>query len=373
MPRISSSTLKGYLLEEVVAFLISNAGYRLITDHNDDPHDLDFRANGLQVRGRGGFHQADVLGELLWAPAFGNPIRLFVEAKWRGEGRDKVGIPEVRQAVGILQDINQVLAPLKRRRAPGHPPVAEEERNFCYSYRYALCSTSGFSEGAQTYALAHQIALLDISDESYNDIRNAVDQAGDALYEELEAEDDTLEAPAAKRGELLRRIRATLRQRLWGQDFAGYDPGLDPLFGQLVAATQDIGELFVGVSATGFVILLKADDPETMVRHMRAPTDPTISIHYRRRREGVSSKWQITVANNSLPDCELTFHLPDAMLRALNEKTRRESSRIAAIHLKQRHFSRITIYRMTDAKSLICSLKLNANWLEEAREQIDLA
>jgi hypothetical protein len=82
---VSSGVLKGYLLEEIVASLISNAGYRLLTDPRDDPHDLALMGNGLQVRGRGGFHQADVLGELSWAPAFGNPIRLFIEAKWRGK------------------------------------------------------------------------------------------------------------------------------------------------------------------------------------------------------------------------------------------------------------------------------------------------
>lgn len=102
---ISSGVLKGYLLEEVVASLIRNAGYRLLTRPEDDPHDLSLMSNGLQVRGRGGFHQADVLGELTWAPVFGNLIRLFIEAKWRGHGRGRVGIPETRHAVGILRPI----------------------------------------------------------------------------------------------------------------------------------------------------------------------------------------------------------------------------------------------------------------------------
>src|ERR1700721_3107592 len=106
---IAPGALKGYLLEEGVASLIRKAGYRLLTNSQDDPHDLALMGNGLQVRGRGGYHQADVLGELSWAPAFGSPIRLFIEAKWRGDGRGKVGIPEVRQAVGILQDVNQIL------------------------------------------------------------------------------------------------------------------------------------------------------------------------------------------------------------------------------------------------------------------------
>jgi len=35
-----------------------------------------------------------------------------------------------------------------------------------------------------------------------------------------------------------------------------------------------------GVSATGFVVLLKADHADRMIRHMQAPADPWTSIHY---------------------------------------------------------------------------------------------
>ncbi|WGD53486.1 hypothetical protein QA641_06100 [Bradyrhizobium sp. CB1650] len=170
---IASGSLKGYLLEEIVASLIRNAGYRLLTAPEQDPHDLALKSNGLQVRGRGGFHQADVLGELLWAPAFGNPIRLFIEAKWRGDGREKVGIPEARHAVGILQDVNQVLVTVGPQAAPdaGDEDAEMRGRGYCYSYRYALCSTAGFSAVAQAYALAHQVALLDLSHQEYDSPR----------------------------------------------------------------------------------------------------------------------------------------------------------------------------------------------------------
>ena len=37
----------------------------------------------LAIRGRGGRHQVDVLGELAWIPAFTFPLRLIVEAAAR--------------------------------------------------------------------------------------------------------------------------------------------------------------------------------------------------------------------------------------------------------------------------------------------------
>ncbi|CAH0280792.1 hypothetical protein SRABI80_03710 [Peribacillus frigoritolerans] len=47
-----------------MAYLIRNTGYQLIVDKQQDPIELKNRGNGLVVVGRGGEHQADVLGQL---------------------------------------------------------------------------------------------------------------------------------------------------------------------------------------------------------------------------------------------------------------------------------------------------------------------
>lgn len=101
---ITRDSLRGYILEEVLAYLISGAGYNLLVHPDQDPDNLIRRGNGLGVKGRGSDHQADVLGELLWIPAFTFPLRLFVEAKFRD---GKAGIDTVSNAVGVLLDINQ--------------------------------------------------------------------------------------------------------------------------------------------------------------------------------------------------------------------------------------------------------------------------
>ena len=372
---IASGALKGYLLEEIIAYLISKAGYRLLTDPQDDPHDLDRMGHGLQVRGRGGFHQADVLGELSWAPAFGNPIRLFIEAKWRGESGSRIGIPEVRHAVGILQDINQVLVTVKARRNSAGSELSGDDitasgRSFCYSYRYALCSTSGFTDGAQAYALAHQVALLDLSHDDYRRIREAVDEVGNDLHAWIEGIEEGLRTEdAIGRGGIVRTIRATLRQELWGSDFDYYNANLVPMLEPIMEATREIGELFIGVSATGFVILLKADNPELMIEHMLARRDPQARIRYQIPRNG-SSQWKITLSNPELENCELSFTLPALILRVLDEK-RDIGPRAAALNLKEQHFSRITLFRITNTKSMVCCLKLDRSWLAEARRALD--
>ena len=79
--RISEESLRGYILEEVLAYLIRTTGYELLVDPSQDPRELGRKGSGLVVKGRGAVHQVDVLGELKWIPAFTFPLRLIVEAK----------------------------------------------------------------------------------------------------------------------------------------------------------------------------------------------------------------------------------------------------------------------------------------------------
>ncbi len=169
---MSVESFKGKLLEEVLAFLIRNSGYQLLVDPAQDPDELDRRGNGLVVRGRGSVHQVDVLGQLGWIPAFTFPIRLFVEAKWHRQA--KTGLPDVRNAVGVLLDVNQNYTTQN-----GEEGTRLIRRfNYCYS----LFSTTGFTLPAQEMALAHQISLIDLSGPQFADLRQVVNEMGEFLY-----------------------------------------------------------------------------------------------------------------------------------------------------------------------------------------------
>ena len=105
-----------------------------------------------------------------------------------------------------------------------------------------------------------------------------------------------------------------------------------------------------------------------MIRHMRAHSDPHTTVHYRNQISG-STQWHITLHSSDLNDCQLSFSLPDAMLHALNKMEENGRSRSAVLDFKQQHFSRITVYRVTNTKSLICSLRLDREWLADAYRQ----
>ncbi|WP_218041104.1 restriction endonuclease [Acrocarpospora macrocephala] len=145
--------MRGYLLEESLAWLLRFSGYRLLVHQDQDPVELVTQGDTLRVRGRGALHQVDVLSEFALTPAFSMPVRLFLEAKYY---QDRCGLEIVRNAHGVVHDVNENFMT-----GLGTGPRQR------YKYSYALFSTSGFTADAQRYALAHQISLVDLSGASF--------------------------------------------------------------------------------------------------------------------------------------------------------------------------------------------------------------
>ena len=172
---------KGYLLEIVLSKLIEVNGYEIITENNIpyehgvpcEEQEIVSKYNGLNVRGRGGYHQFDTLGTFKITPPFVYPLRLFVEAKCYAS--TKVGIDRVRMGVGVLNDINTNYATVD---------LSTEQLSIKrYQYHYAIFSTSGFSKPAQRYAIAHKIHLIDLSNDAYKGIKNLIEQIVDELMD----------------------------------------------------------------------------------------------------------------------------------------------------------------------------------------------
>ena len=166
---MKKSQVRGYLLEIVLSKLIEINGYDVIKVA--DGNEIITKANGLNLRGRGGFHQFDTLGKFRITPPFVYPLRLFVEAKFYSE--TTVGIDRVRMGVGILEDVNTNYSTVEMN--------AEELAVEKYQYHYAIFSTSGFTEAAQRFAIAHKIHLIDLSGDEYRCIIDLIRQIVDEL------------------------------------------------------------------------------------------------------------------------------------------------------------------------------------------------
>lgn len=140
------------LLEEALLYLLEVSGYRTVesavVNGKRDPTLQDSPA-GLEVLGRGGVHQIDTVADLVIAQPFSSPQRLLLEAKFRTQ---KTGIDAIRNAIGILKDINEYWVFRDKL-----PPKAQ------YHYQYAIFSTSSYTSVAEKYAYAHDIYLIPLA------------------------------------------------------------------------------------------------------------------------------------------------------------------------------------------------------------------
>ena len=167
---MTKSQAKGYLLEIVLSKLLEINGYDVITV--PDGNEIILKHNGLNIKGRGGFHQFDTLGKFKITPPFMSPLRLFVEAKFYDS---KVGIDKVRMGVGILEDININYSTIDMT----EKELAKER----YQYQYAIFSTSGFTKNAQSFAIAHKVHLIDLTGNEYNKIKDLITDIVEEFFE----------------------------------------------------------------------------------------------------------------------------------------------------------------------------------------------
>jgi hypothetical protein len=148
------SAARGAILEELVLHLLALVGYRVV---KADAEGTREGHSGLEVKGRGAWHQIDALAAFDRTPAFMYPLRLMVEAKcYSANAPVEIGV--VRNSVGVLKDIVENFFTF--RPSEGDQTEIPVPR---FNYHAAIFSTSGYSSAAQRYAMAHQVFLIQYS------------------------------------------------------------------------------------------------------------------------------------------------------------------------------------------------------------------
>ncbi|RJQ78830.1 restriction endonuclease [Pseudonocardiaceae bacterium YIM PH 21723] len=317
---VSLPALRGYVLEEQISALLGANGYRLLTA-SDDEQCLRWTSSGLMLTGRGTDHQADALGELDLPTPFGLPVRLFVEAKYR---ESPVGLPAVRNAVGVLQDVNQ-------RWSTGFGARGVPLRHF--QYQYALFSTSGFTRDAQQFALAHQVSLIDLSGDAFASLRRVADDAARRLL-----------FPSPQNKVPLLALREALRRELGSMPVpdipsafleSGDTEHLDRVARMVAANTS--GELLFGFPRGALVLVMTPEDPEAVVRRLdRGEAELVVTMHHRAGQ--TANYWRLDAGDGF----RLSFGLPPLIEEWL--MSHEELTRKRTLQVKQHLLSSIAIY-----------------------------
>jgi hypothetical protein len=337
MPLSNKNQIKGYVLEEVVSYLVRNSGYQILTpfSSNSDP-DLLVIGDDIKVRGRGSTHQVDVLGELDIPLAFTFPLRIFVEAKCY-EDR-KVGLNIIRNAVGTIMDVNQ-----------NYLPRIEKEPRIKYHYSYVIFSTSGFSRNALDMAAAHQISIVDFSSQPFSALVSAIDNfsnfiAGSKNIEKVSTlrwlirsllnESDSTYLPLLTSLELQNKPVSgnggTLSLNEYKQEFGKILGSFD--------IDKNGDYLFLGFSYGPFLLVMKAENRLKFLNFIKSHPKHNVNIHFNSNKVKI---WYIEPQEHK-DAYRLYFSLPEILGDWIfyNEEERLKRAR----EVKALIFSKLTIF-----------------------------
>lgn len=344
MPNIAQ--IRGGLLEEAILFLLRRIGYEpysadaLLPEHSDF---LRSGHSGLEVRGRGTWHQLDSFALWRHSPAFVYPLHLMVEAKCYAYNRP-VGVEVPRNSLGVLKDISENYFTYSRG--------VDSFRAPRYNCAAAVFSTSGFTRGATEYAVAHQIFLI-----QYDNVP-AIQPLIDAIFE---FDSGCLRNSKKNVASLIRMLyRRALSQGSWVEEPNSVltNKGWQLLMGSVVAACRAIGGSYFG--------MLQGQWPLHLLRREALPPLAFSTDLVRCRVHSNDGKtWRFVPIEYKPGETgwfELEFSLPSYIAELVMESW---EDRIGVAQLKQQHFSYVDLTGEIDGVKRNVRLQLDRNWIEE--------
>ncbi|WP_342546052.1 hypothetical protein [Lysinibacillus sp. FSL K6-4013] len=331
---VSISALKGFLLEEALSKLLENSGYTLINKDvlNDRDKYPEFvsQGNGLNIKGRGGTHQADVLGQFPISIPFNYPVRLFVEAKFRHK---KTGIDVVRSGIGILTDLNANYQTIDLN---GDELLIQR-----FNYHYAIFSTSGFSENAIRLAIAYKITLIDLGGSEYYDLLHIIDEIAQNLL-------DWMKAHRISLNEVREYIRYRLfNDRLMGtgnedEKFEWLDYFLEPFF----KIIDEYGDLYLASINSPFSILIKPSSPDLFRSFIGNVGKSTFEVRIN-WYDDEPEMWEIRLFDNRFDELIFKFYLPELIKQYVFN---RPNVLVNALNAKEQFFGSMIFYMRSAEK-----------------------
>ena len=331
---------KGYLLEVVLSKLIEVNGYEVITEEiigNTDEFKSCGR-NGLKVKGRGGYHQFDTLGTFRVTPPFVYPLRLFVEAKFYSPDRP-VGIEKVRMGVGILDDINTNYSTVNMTSA--------ELFLARYNYHYAIFSTSGFSNDAQRYAIAHKIHLIDLSGSEYKYITDSIEKIVDILmFDTNQIEKNLFKAFKRNFSYLI----YTEEEDEWNfkQALERIDNRLVPL---ILSLRTNIKGKYIFLATINSVNMIPLFADSAFNELLKSNPHQNISIHFNQEN---SDEWAVVPIDNygnEIRNLSARFTLPELFREYMKDDLEK------AMYMKEKIFGKIVFIAYLDKTNpTLCTL-----------------
>ncbi|MCW5769161.1 MAG: hypothetical protein KIT19_10790 [Phycisphaeraceae bacterium] len=338
MPKLFQ--VHGMLLEEAVLFLLRFSGYRPIDAA--DGSTVFKGVAGLEVAGRGERHQIDAIADFTIPQPFVNPARLLVEAKFKN---GRVGIETLRNAVGVLKDVSEYWG---RSNQPGMQPR--------FHYQYAILASSGFSQNAQRYAVAHDIYLIPFERAKF--FRPVLDAIRGV--EPVARCDRRLSVElGCTLSELRNKVRGQLRSGL-PPEFRGVATlGIAQTLKPVIDAVRQTGFSVLAV-AVGRVPLVLTPAPGVHVEDLEG--EIPVRIYWD------EAGWYLRRAEGRREEELFSFDVPEVVLGAYLNQDR--LSPIRALDLKGRELAVIKAIIERHGAVRTLTFRLDQEWLEQVRMRL---
>ncbi|MDF3822924.1 restriction endonuclease [Leptospira sp. 96542] len=318
-------------MEEAILFLLRNSGYSIIDypDPNDDL--IQKTSSGLKISGRGACHQIDAIADFFINPPFSNPTRLLAEAKCYS--KNPVGIEIVRNAVGVLKDLNEFWVTRKSK-------IQTRPR---FDYQYTIFSASSFTKDAERYAYAQNIHLVNLQNNKY--LQHILDSIQNINSETFFSE---------KLSDYRMLIRDILRNKLNDRDLL-YTLEIADItkFEDFINSCRNLNASYIAMANWKFPIFL-VPAPNLNLDNIKNKTK--IQIFWD------DNNWYIL---NQLGQNLFSFNLPLELFKLYAEDEILTEKR--AINLKEAVMSKIQIIIPTseyEDEYRLINLELDLNWLK---------
>lgn len=340
------SQIRGAILEEVVLFLLEKVGYRIVRPGEDGTRGGHA---GLEVRGRGEWHQIDSLAAYDHSPAFIYPLRLLVEAKCYVRNRT-IGIEVARNSLGVITDIAQNYFSLN---TPGDGEIQLQR----FNYHGAIFSTSGFSANAVRYSIAHQIFPI-----QYRDVP-LMEPVADLI---LQLEEEHIHVPGNEKVKIARireKVRDVLREENVGNNFVFSHDGF-AIIQQIRDRMKQIRGSYFGMLQGRWPLHLLSEKPLPPA----AFQNDTVSCSVRVNHEGVCEFEPSEFEPQSAEWFSLQFSLPEPIVKLLTEH---QWNAVDVAHVKMEYFSTVSLSGIIGGVRRQVRLELNQDLLNAYLQKLE--
>ncbi|MCA9414398.1 MAG: hypothetical protein KC944_24510 [Candidatus Omnitrophica bacterium] len=342
---MSLTSNKGAILEEVVLFLLKKLGYRNLTE-NDEGARLG--KAGLEIEGRGEWHQIDAAVSFDHTPPFVYPLRLLVEAKCYDLKRP-IGIDVVRNSVGVLKDISENY--FSASTGTGGARYVKAPR---FNYVSAVFSTSGYTDNAQRFAVAHQIFLIQyLNNPLFEPIADGIREMAESDFKRGFLDGDLATS----------RVRKYVRRKLENPHASIATPytqkGARKFRRQVLQPLETIEGSYFGMLQGRWPIHFLSRAP--LHESVFSNQDVVLCRIYGKD----SDRWSFVPLDGTPMDADwfrLEFALPTEIARLVKETG---GDRVQTANLKREHFSFVTLSGIIGGVRRQVRLELDEPWIED--------